>query len=416
VGNRGFGSRHPTQTGARIVFILGIATSTWTEVRIGSTAASDVLFFAGGLSLLLTRPRSGRPRSAVPFGFLALSAWLIVLGASVAALRASSFDGLSLAVRVSVVLVSVPLFVVAYGRSEADLLRALAALVFSAAVNGLFAALDLVLGLSLSPAQRTWSEYPPLLLERAVGLTAHPNILGLVAAVTIPLTPMLFSRTSTARGRVAVSVGAVLIGCGLLLSGSRGGGLGALAGLLLVAVRSRNRGLRNAVVGVALGAVLMGWWLRDASLVGRLLGNSSSIAADQSREANLAEGWNLVSQGFPFGVGFSEITKVHSGLLAILAAGGVLSVAGFATWATGIWRAARFASRFPSATIRTISVGCVGSMVSVSCFLLVSPIIFHRYAVVPPAVVLAISRLQMLSASPSADAVQVAGLAPRSAD
>lgn len=392
-------SRHGTRTQpvhsvGRWIFLAGIASSSWTEIGIAGVFLGDLLFFSGGLLILMTHrkvPAASGGSSAVK-GLL-LSGWLVVLSAAVVAARHPGFSGLGTSVRIALVLVAGPLFMLAFVRTQSDAVRALGALFVSAAVNGVFAISDLVVGLHISPAQLSWNSYPPLALQRAVGLTAHPNVLGYLTAVTLPLAPVMLTTVRTRRGRWSVAAATLLIGAGLLLSGSRGAAVGAAAGLLYIGMRSRRPGVKWGVIGLTVVLVCSAWLLRDASLFSRLLGGASAAASNEGRRENLAEGWRLAADGLPTGVGFSHISQIHSGIVAILAAGGVLGALGFSAWGAQVSLAVRQGSRSPETLTRNIALGCGGATVGMATFLLMSPIIFHRYAVVPASVAIALGRL-----------------------
>lgn len=386
----------PVHDTGRWMFLAGIASSSWTEIGAAGIVLGDLLFFGGGILLLLTR-RSVSPISSstgTVVRTLLLSGWLIVLSAAIVAVRYGDFADLGVAVRVGLVLVASPVFMLAFVRIRRDAVQALGALFISAAVNSGFAISDLAFGVHISPAQFSWSAYEPLLLTRGVGLTGHPNILGYLTAVTLPLAAVMFAAVRTRRGRWGVLAGALLIGAGLFLSGSRGAAFGAGCGMLFVAGRSRRPRVRAGVLGITVAFLFAAWLLRDAALISRLLGDATAAASDQGRRTDLSEGWRLVVEGLPTGVGFSEISAIHSGVLAILASGGVLGILGFMTWGAQVWRAVRRAARSPQTTIRNIAIGCGGATIGMAAFLLVSPIIFHRYAVVPASVVIALIRLE----------------------
>jgi hypothetical protein len=386
--------------GTRFVEI-GVLTSTWSAVAIRGQFVSDLFFFGGGLLLLAAgrlRLRGGGDRALL--ARLATSAWLLVMASAITeAARDTPISEMAAALRLATTLTAVPLIVLMYVRNTSDGRRLGLLLLASSAVNGAFAIADMLLGLRISPLQETWNVYLPLALERAVGLTGHPNIIGYAATAAIPLAPALLSTSSSSAMRWCVATGAALAAGGLVLSGSRGGALGVAVGMIYLLLMSRHASVRRIVLVTIGFATMLPIFFRDLSLVSRILGGDDAAASNASRAEGLDEAFRLVNEHFPLGIGFRAILEIHSGALALIVGGGLIGATGAAIWFAGVWRMTRLDPDADRVTAQLVT-GAKASSVGLAAFLVMSPVIYHRYAVVPISIALALTRLSKGHISP----------------
>ncbi|WP_029430293.1 O-antigen ligase [Blastococcus sp. URHD0036] len=186
---------------------------------------------------------------------------------------------------------------------------------------------------------------------RQAGLSAQPNHLAVAIALVAPVVTWRVVTTSTlARGAAWLGVGAVLAG-GLLVSGSRGGLVGAAVGVFVtLCVLPAGRRLIVPAAGLLLGAAAVTVAVAPDSVTGlaeslRLTGAASAAESDSIR-AGIAD-QALVDFGHsPFrGIGLPVIADGHSIYLQLLAAGGVLLALAFALAVVGCALDARALAR-----------------------------------------------------------------------
>ena len=211
-----------------------------------------------------------------------------------------------------------------------------------------------------------WSQQVPY---RPDGNLGNANLLGALIAMALPL--------AAARGRrgdrftVAWWLGAAVLAAGLVVTTSRSGGLGALAGVLALVVFSL-RG-RTALVGAIVSMGVVG-----AALVVIVLSPLQFLNDDPSRlrihlwedglhmiAARPLTGWGEDATGLAFGRFLSgdwspgiTFDRIHSGPLDLAATQGVLGLAAigviFVILFRGAWRA-RFAT-----DVAPLAAACIG--------------------------------------------------------
>ena len=188
--------------------------------------------------------------------------------------------------------------------------------------------------------------------QRPDGNLGQANLLGALLAMAIPIV------VARALRRPAWGLLLVPLGAGLVLSSSRSGWLGALAGSVLVAALSaRAGGLRIALVGAAVAAVLGALAVIVLSPLATLNGDSGAARLHVWRDAlpvvaarpllgygedtlGLVMGPHLTGNWEP-GVTFD---RIHQNELDLLATQGALGLAAttwlFGGWLVACWRRA----------------------------------------------------------------------------
>ena len=144
-------------------------------------------------------------------------------------------DALANFVRLLLALVVMPMVVAIFARTRREVRGLATAYVAGSLINAVFGCLDKLGVTSVSADLRGFAAVD----GRQAGLTTHPNQLGLVVAMALPLAFVVFRRRPTQLAAVAVMLGAIWF------SGSRA----ALAAALLA---------------VGLSLVIAGWRLRLA--------------------------------------------------------------------------------------------------------------------------------------------------------
>jgi O-antigen ligase len=240
-----------------------------------------------------------------------------------------------------------------------------------------------------SPAEYAWEG------ERYAGLSDHPNMLGVVCAISMPLVIYFMSRM---RWTWIPAVAFIALSAGALASGSRGAQavsvltvLGAI--LCLPSKRTTIRAVSvSAMIMTAAGVVLLYTVLSDyRRWLFRFSGGGDPFEAQRSNESRLGlleQGWSDFQQHPLFGAGIGHITEAHNIYLQLLAAGGVVLAAGLLAYFFFIlrdcWRLSRrgiILARFLMISIATwlvlgmieneivdrelyFAVGCVAALVA----------------------------------------------------
>lgn len=379
------------------LLIVGVATSSWTEVTALGQPISDILLLAGTCLLYLhhsTIRALRRPTSlnALP-NFLPVSGALLVTAALVATwLHGTPMAGVLAAIRMAIVLVAVPGAVLLYIRNTHDAERLLISLVIGTAANSAVAISDQLAGTAIGPATSTWTEYPSIAAQRAVGLTGHPNLLGYACAVTLVLAFGKLLTVGPRHAKLLHGVALITISAGLVLSASRGAALAASLGAIYWSIKARRGRYVLLLVSVSSALLLVLSEQTIDSPISRLLGQSGGVGQSNAARVNdLQESLALAAAKFPTGAGFEYLPLVHSTPVAVIAAGGVLAALALLIWTTGMIRAARLARGSEDPLTREISDRGAAASVAAATYLLFSPMIYHRYAVIPIAVVLALA-------------------------
>lgn len=385
---------------ARVLVLGGALTVTWTSVTVRGQILSDLLLFSGALVLLvMDRHRAVHPAlwHKVSTRF-AVIAWTILIGVALfSGSRAAPLDELMRALRLVVSLTVVPLIVIAFVRSVADAVDLVMALVLSVAVSGLVSMSDAVAGLGLNPYQQAWVAARGFSADRFVALTGHPNIVGYAAASIIPMIPFVWRQLRARVGLVVLVALVVSAAAGLLLSGSRGGALGVVAGVAITAFYVGGRSARRVVVGGALGLVTALVLFADSPLVERVLGGGGADRSDALRAENVRSAFARLGRTLFTGEGLRSVGTIHLGLLALLVAGGIVVFGGVVAWIVTMVRYTRRALASTDGDLRDISLAAMAGGIGALAYLATSPFIYHRYAVMGPALAVAMVNLTMLA-------------------
>jgi O-antigen ligase len=202
---------------------------------------------------------------------------------------------------------------------------------------------------------------------RPDGNLGNANLLGALLAMAIPLAGVRALRGD--RFVVAWCAGVVVMAGALLVSTSRSGGLGAIAGCLALAV-FQLRGRRAlvatvaaiAVIGVALALILFSplRLLNDDPGPARLHLWPDAVHMIAARPIT---GWGEDATGLVYGRFLTgnwapEVDRAHSGPLDIAATQGLVGLAALAwvlvAWLRGVWR-----RRF-TGSVAALAAACIG--------------------------------------------------------
>jgi O-antigen ligase len=240
-----------------VVFQIGLALVTFEQVRPLTIQLSDLLFFFSLLLLLINRKfRFLRTmRSGVPVGGV-----LILFGALLALLDASSINNATGPLARLFVLFGLfaPLAVIHSKNIRANLLFLLGGISANCAIALIQAWVfpEIVDMLSINPVRET--DFGSS-IGRFQGLSSHPNVLGLSAALAVLIGVGLFVYQKKGDVRWGIGLQVSVCALGGILSGSRTVLASLVPGLLVLALlQRRNRGaiLRALAALVVIGVAV----------------------------------------------------------------------------------------------------------------------------------------------------------------
>ena len=224
---------------------------------------------------------------------------------------------------------------------------------------------------------------PPDFNGRALGLTDHPNHLGIVSMLGLGLgLGLVLSRGGAAR--LWAAGGVVVLASAVGLSGSRAALIGVTTTIGLTALLTRKIRLLIAtglvvllaVVAVTLGVVQ----LPEANAVSRAAGRGGSAASDVERKQLEAEAFSRIGRHPLTGQGFEFAQDAHNIYLQALVVGGPVALASF-VWLSG--RLVGVGLQASRAERRRrdgpLIAGLTAGYASYLCTGTVSNMVWHRY-------------------------------------
>jgi O-antigen ligase len=178
-------------------------------------------------------------------------------------------------------------------------------------------------------------------VDRAIGLTNHPNALGLVSAMALPFAASQLGG-SRGRSRIYYSVAIALLISGIGVSGSRSALVAGVLGLVFVGALHRlgRRALIRTAGVAALLIAVVALAISPPPAVERLLNRSDphgyEALSTQQRAEIYPAVWHEVLQRPVVGHGFEYVRGAHNVYLQLLHAGGITALIGFLTFAGGV--------------------------------------------------------------------------------
>jgi len=339
---------------AIVPILLASLTSTWAIVKPfgGLLALSDYLLV---LSLLITVPMVviGKlplavpgwifiPGFVIPLCVLArqfdppLNSWRVLR----VQIQEDSRDSFEMAMIWLAALYVVPLAIVAAAAIERRAIEwVIGAYVAGVAISCAVATTDMLrlthIASSLNHSREVANPLDYRWGERQAGLSDHPNMLGMVCVISLPLVIYFMSRQ---RWTWLAGAAFIAIYGGLLASGSRGAQAISLLTVLVAVLwlPSKRTAVRTLSVSVLImilaGAVLLStvlaqyrnWFLR-------FTGGGQPYEAQSSNENRLGllvQAWAYCQRYPLFGARIRHIGEAHNIYLQLLAAGGVVLAAG----------------------------------------------------------------------------------------
>jgi hypothetical protein len=332
---------------------LAVLSVTWNGFKgPGALAPADVLF-AAALVLLLVHVIAGEEPLPLP-GWLVGAALGLLAGALLAALFFHGPQPEPLAqgpfaplvtpyedsnpiglLKFEMALFFVPVLIGVVTATVARAILVADLFVASAVLCSLVAVGDLVSGAHVG-RDITGAVY----VGREAGLAIHPNHLGLIGAMTLPVA---IARLAVSQGaaRLFFAAAALTLIGGVLASGSRIGLAAvalalALSALLIAEVRSK---LAIAGLAVLIAAGVAAWLLplNSPLLIGfdRLGGVGEAGVATGLREDQLRASLHIALDHPLTGVGFANVADAHSLPIQLVESGGIVALVAFLVFAVG---------------------------------------------------------------------------------
>jgi O-antigen/teichoic acid export membrane protein len=297
--------------------------------------------------------------------------------------------------------------------SRAHLMRAVTLWVASAAVGGAAAAIQLAAGNAIPGAA-------PMVFGRSTGLTTQPNELGGLAAVALVPALMLASRRHLSPALRTLTYSFVLlVGIGLILSGSVGAMVAAVAAVFVWFAFQRSSVESILVMGAiaisAIGLVTVQAMRGAPTPLDRLSRVTSASGAAGTGSGSLDSriatyraaakaiesdpfvgvGLDLVSVTRPFHVVSYEY-DVHNLILGTWYKAGLIGLAGMLTVLFAIFKSGWTAiMRATSDEERMLANALLASFVAFVAFSMSEPALYARYGWISSALVIALRAVQV---------------------
>lgn len=371
----------------RALLYPGIALTSLLVLR-GPAALpiGDIIIAAAGLCAVLSvrRPERRLPRA------LLLSGGLLVVGGGLAATASSSpVESLLVSARLIYMVVIIPWILLMLLVEQRHVVRAVGWWLGGAAVCGLGAAAQLVLG-DVVPGGDITAD------SRFTGLTTHPSDLAGITAMAAGATLVALAPTISRRARYAALVIFVACAGGLILSGSVSGMLGLVAAVVFLFAR-RTIQLRRATAVAVLAALALTFFVTQLSTVGALnpverLLRTTGISATQAEDDTAGTRFELAERAIgairesPV-TGHGMVTEdnvllkrftVHNNLLASWTAGGIFVLLGVAV---ATFTAVRYCWRRRADD--PLREAVAAAVIAALAFAQTAPGIFNRYYWMP---------------------------------
>lgn len=416
-------------------------------LRLRDVAAGDFLVLLAILAAPVTYGLRRLPRDTVPMWVWAASALLItsvLLGTAFSIgvgspvyseLRDQGVpysSSIVMGVRLLLACLLFPVAISVLSRSWDDINLLTLAWLAGVAVSCAAAVLDSALGtgvqVSLSYAPdvvRPFVEGGPWGVARQVGLTDHPNTLGLTAAMA---TPLALVRIGRVRGLLIFGPLSALLVTGVVISGSRSALLGLSVGVVAVTVlnfrgiiggfdrfvgfvRRTSRWSGATWVTVLLVAVFLlivsvGGLiavagtspLNDLPGVNRLVGadEESTTVSDNDRLDKLNAALSGIAKRPLTGTGYQWIEMPHSLPLGLLLSGGLLALIGFAVAMGGYLYEGLRLRRPQLGRWNPLLTGVLASVFVFLSIAMVNNQVINRYLYLPMGLILAARLIWLL--------------------
>ena len=388
---------------SRAFYYLGVlAIGVLTLRPVFGLTLSDIFFLFALVALVLESASQGGLRAQLPKG-VTYGVAIFAVGGLISSYSAQ-LPSESLGIVARMIYITLMWFWLGTVviRTPRQVRTAIALWVASAAITGGAAIVQLLAGDVIPGASITWG--------RMTGFTGQVNELGGVASVAVVPALMVASRARNLATVVSSYAGLVLIGVGLVLSGSVSGMLAAAVGTLfwigLVGVRSA---IAVTLVSIGLGVAVLFSTQSSAQVISPLQRLDRVIAANDpsatfwTRMEVNGIAWARIVSSPLVGVGLDSQSslaipdsQVHNSLLGSWYEAGLLGFIGFGTLLITVMACARkAANRARDLTEWGIVVGLLASCVSWITYGMANPVLYKRYGWIPAVLILCLRTQQM---------------------
>lgn len=390
--------------------VVAIPLASWNALRITENMTfGDPLLLLASLILGATWLLRGHITGVAPPWILVPPGMLLASGL-LAILAADDSGSLVQTLRFSVTLAAMPLIVMLAASTRGRLERLADCWLLAAVVTSVVGIVDLLQVTSIGSSLTSTDFLAGT--GRVSGLTLHPNHLGLVAAMALPVAASKLSARGCARATGIVALPSLL--GGVAVSGSRGALVAGVGGVVMFYLfqshssRSPGAAVLAAAIVAAVAVLALSPAAGDQFGVvtrERLDGGSYTTESDTARRSLFAD---ALSEGLDnplIGQGFERVRAAHNIYVQLLQAGGVLALTGFLIFAIGLMRRAHRFARIPSGAAPALPAIAAASGASIGTWLLfgvVGNALYDRYLYVPAGLVLAIGLVSHRSATPAA--------------
>jgi O-antigen ligase len=227
---------------------------------------------------------------------------------------------------------------------------------------------------------------------RYTGLAVHAVLLGISAAMSVPIA---LSRMSSTKHTLRYGLLTGVYCAAALVSGSRSAVIGIFAAFALIFIwnsRSRRRIFILLFTG-SFTAYVTGISSSSLSTIQRLFGentlaSSSAGQSDSTRLNHYSEALQAIFARPLTGYGFQGLHGAHNIVLELLSSGGILALTGYFLIVGGVLRAGLLVrSRLPF-DLRVDAIGVVGALVAFLVVSMVDNASLDRFVYLPVGIIL----------------------------
>jgi hypothetical protein len=363
-----------------------------------------LLVVAGGF--VAVRYLQGRiPRAAVP-AWLPAAAAAILLSGLIAAFRGDVGADLLPTVEFAGVLFGLPVIALILIDTPRRLERTVEAWLLAASLGALVGAADLAGHLNIG-LRLTGIDFV-LYTHRASGLALHPNSLGLVSAMALPVALIRAIRpvpSAAVLGFTVRNLGySLALAVGILVSGSRSGLLAAVAAVVALPLLQDSRRRVGRLLALPLIVVtLLGVVVLDTPLATSLGIVTGSRLTGSAAGTNLSNDYRIsayssalgqIARDPVVGQGFAVARVAHDIYIQLLQAGGIIALGAFLVVITGAFRVRRDIERRPArARSSDLAVACNASLVAWLVNGALQNQLYDRFLYIPLGLLLALGEI-----------------------
>ncbi len=385
---------------------LAVPLFTLNALRVSrSLSFGDPLLVVAGAFVALRFLQRGLPRGAIPV-WLPASAAAIFLSGLIAAFRGDIGADLVPTVEFAGTLLGLPVIALVLIDTPRRLQRTVEAWLLAASLSAFAGAVDLAGHLNIG-LRLTGIDFV-LYTHRAQGLTLHPNSLGLVSAMALPVALTRAIRPvapGAGLGFTLRNLGyALTLAVGILVSGSRSGLLAAVVALVALPFLQDPRRRVGRLLAIPLIVVgMLGVVVLDSPLAASLGIVTGSRLTGSAAGTNVSNDYRIsayssalreIARDPVVGQGFAVARVAHDIYIQLLQAGGIIALGAFLVVISGAFRVRRKIERRPErAPNSDLAVACNASLVAWLVNGTLQNQLYDRFLYIPLGMLLALGEI-----------------------